>query len=378
MIRLVVLARSLEMGGAERQLVELVKALDKKVFSITVATFYDAGDLRSELAQVDGVNLLSLHKKGRWDLIRFIWNLGRTALRVKPHVMLGNMGVSNELCLLVGRALGAKVVWGLRASNVDYSRYPPISGWIYRLGALLSRFPDLIIVNSHAGKRHNISRGYFGKRMVVIPNGIDTRRFRPDREARLRVREEWGIREGEPLIGLVGRLDPMKDHPTFLKAASLLAPHRADVRFVCVGDGPSAYAEELQSFASHLGLGGRLIWAGTRADMPAVYNALDIACSSSYGEGLPNAVAEAMACGVPCVVTDVGDSARLVDNPAQVVPPRDPHAMALALERLVEMATEQRAALGEQGRRRIVSEYSVQHLASKTEQVLLGILPCTG
>ena len=134
------------------------------------------------------------------------------------------------------------------------------------------------------------------------------------------MRLEWGIAECEKLIGQVGRLDPMKDHSTFLKAAALLAHERKDVRFVCVGEGPTGYRDELYSLAKTLGLASRLIWAGSRRDMPAVYNAFDVAVSSSrWGEGLPNVIAEAMACGVPCVVTDVGDSAFVVDKLGVVV-----------------------------------------------------------
>jgi glycosyltransferase involved in cell wall biosynthesis len=210
--------------------------------------------------------------------------------------------------------------------------------------------------------------------MIVIPNGIDIETFCPDREAGLRVRHEWGVGEHELLIGLVARLDPMKDHPTFLRAATLLARQNCSVRFVCVGGGPQDYEEKLRSLASELALNGKVIWAGARSDMPTVYNALDIACSSSIGEGLPNAIAEAMSCGLPCVVTDVGDSARLVGEARQVVPPSDPEAMAAAWADLLNLSPEERSALGMQARERIVREYSVAQLARRTEDALLGLL----
>src|SRR5712692_4540998 len=117
--------------------------------------------------------------------------------------------------------------------------------------------------------------------MIVIPNGIDTELFRPDKERGLRVRTGWGITENQKLIGIVARLDPMKDHRSFLKAASLLAGERADVRFVCVGDGPDDYRQELRALGQQLGLTDKIKWAERRDDMPAVYNALDILVSSS-------------------------------------------------------------------------------------------------
>jgi glycosyltransferase involved in cell wall biosynthesis len=378
MIRLFILIRSLEVGGAERQLVELVKAMDKTRFSITVATFYDGGGFRPELEKLNGVCLISLHKEGRWDVVAFGLRLLRTVRRTRPHVIMGSMGVANELALLAGRATGARVAWGLRASSVDFSQYHRISRWIFLLGRLLSRFPDLIIVNSHEGKRHHLAHGYRGKRMIVIPNGVDIDRFKPDDEAGVGLRQEWNVEPSELLIGLVGRLDPMKDHPTFLRSAAVLAARRSAVRFVCVGDGVASYKQELVRLAASLGLADRLVWAGHRSDMAAVYNAFDIVCSSSYGEGTSNVIAEAMACGIACVATDVGDSGRLVGRVEFVVPPRDPAALSAALERLVDMPDGERAELGRQARQRMITHYSVQRMAKSTEEALVRISRCAG
>jgi glycosyltransferase involved in cell wall biosynthesis len=203
--------------------------------------------------------------------------------------------------------------------------------------------------------------------MVVIPNGIDTKRFCPDPEARQRIRAEWGVTESEKLIGLVGRLDPMKDHPTFLRAAALLMQEREDVHFVCVGDGPADYRRELHALGEELGLGQRLIWASARGDMPAVYNALDIATSSSYGEGFPNVVGEAMACGVPCVVTHVGDSARIVGETGVVVPPKDPEALAVGWKSSLARDGSEVAL---KARLRVEENFSVGRMVERTEKAI--------
>ena len=375
MIRVFFLIRTLYFGGAERQLVELVKGMDKTRFDITVATFYDGGQLRPELERIEGVKVLSLCKKGRWDIFPFLWRLKRAVRAAQPQVMHGYMGMSNELTLMMGKIAGAKVVWGLRVSNIDFSNYDWLSTWLFRIGAWCSRFADLIIVNSYAGEQHHIGQGYCGARMMVIPNGIDTERFRPDCEARQQMRYEWRVAQNERVIGLVGRLDPMKDHPSFLRAAALLTQKLHDVRFVCVGDGPSPYMRELRGLAEKLDLGARLIWASVRNDMAAVYNAFDLATSaSSYGEGFSNAIGEAMACGVPCVVTDVGDSAIIVGNTGQIVPSHCPEALATAWTRLLDLPCEQRAALSKAARERLVREYNVQQLIHKTESMLVSIL----
>lgn len=202
----------------------------------------------------------------------------------------------------------------------------------------------------------------------MIPNGIDTERYCPNREAGQQVRAEWSINEQQTLVGLVGRLDPMKDHPVFLRAAALLAQEQPDVCFVCVGDGPRPYNQELQALGEALGLGERLIWAGARSDMPAVYNAFDIASSSSsYGEGFSNAIAEAMACGVPCVVTDVGDSARIVGDMGVVVPPKHPEALASGWK--VALAKGRRE-MALKARLRIVENFGVKRLIEQTEAAI--------
>jgi glycosyltransferase involved in cell wall biosynthesis len=369
------LIRSLTAGGAQRQLIELVKNLDRTRVAVTVATFYDGGSLRQELERVDGVRLVSLHKRGRWDVLPFLYRLWGVVRQVRPRVIHGYMGTANELSSLMARLTGAKAVWGLRASMVDLSCYGRAAAAGFRAGAWLSRSADLIIANSHCGVRHHVAEGYAGQQMVVVPNGIDTERFHQDRAAGRALRAAWGVGDRERLIGLVARLDPMKDHPTFLRAAALLAADRPDVRFVCVGDGPAASRARLEALASELGLAGRLTWAGPCADMLAAYNALDLATSSSaFGEGFSNAVGEAMACGVPCVVTDVGDSASVVGDCGRVVPIKDAAALRRAWTDLLCLPAEQYAELGRRVRERVVAEYGVRRLARQTERLLLDLL----
>ncbi len=376
-VRLLFVIRSLDYGGAERQLIALAKGLDKSRFTVSVLTFYDGGGLRAEIEGLDGIQLLSLQKRGRWDWLRCFRKFDRAIRELKPQIVHGYMGAANELGLLVRFRTAARVVWGLRASNLDWSNYDRVSSWSYRAGAWLSRFADLIIVNSYTGKTDNIANGYAGKRMLVIQNGIDTQRFQPNSAARYGTRREWGVGENQVLIGLVARLDPMKDHPSFMRAAALFSRQRDNVRFVCIGNGPAGYKRELQLLAGKLGLCDRLHWTHGQNDMVAVYNALDLATSaSSCGEGFSNAIGEAMACGTPCVVTDVGDSARIVGNPEQVVSPGDPQALAAAWQRILDLQPAQRAMLSQASRERIKQEFSLEQLVNKTESALLGLLGC--
>ncbi|OQW92595.1 MAG: group 1 glycosyl transferase [Thiotrichaceae bacterium IS1] len=366
-MKIILLIRSLNYGGAERQLTVLAKGLHQRGHQVKVAVFYAGGPLETDLGEA-GIPIIHLNKQSRWEIFGFMLRLVRTIKQEQPNVLHGYLGIPNILTALLKPFLThTKIVWGVRASNVDLNRYGWLAQFSYRIECWLSRFADLIICNSHAGMKYATQHGFPGNKMVVIPNGIDTERFRPDLEARRRIRSEWAVADNEILIGLVARLDPMKDHPTFLKAVALLAKERQDVRFVCVGDGPALYKAKLHALAHQLELDDKLIWAGARRDMPAVYNALDIASSSSYGEGFPNVVAEAMACGVPCVVTDVGDSAWIVGNTGKVVPHSIPKELTKAWQSYLEEDLKQR---GFRSRNRIEEQFNLTRLVDKTENFL--------
>jgi glycosyltransferase involved in cell wall biosynthesis len=242
------------------------------------------------------------------------------------------------------------------------------------LESRVSRFADLIIFNSNAGRKYHLASGFDESRVAVIPNGVDTRRFAVDKASGARLRASWRVPEASLLIGIVGRLDPMKDHQTFLGAAAILANSRTDARFVCIGAGPKRYASGLKTLAGELGLGDKVIWPGLILhDIPAAYNALDICCSSSYGEGTSNAVAEAMACGVPCVVTDVGDSELIVGETGILVPPKNPEALSAGWVAMAERLSEN-PQLARVVRERIESRLSLAALVRKTSGILLDLV----
>jgi glycosyltransferase involved in cell wall biosynthesis len=168
----------------------------------------------------------------------------------------------------------------------------------------------------------------------------------------------------------VARLDPVKDHQGFLRAASFVHDRRPDVRFVCIGDGAVAYKAGLKRLSLELGIDDCVLWTGSNLRISAVMNALDVLCSSSIGEGFPNVVGEAMACGRPCAVTDVGDSARLVADCGIVVPPRSPEALSNALLSLLALEPERRRLMGTRARTRVEEHFSVHRLVTETWSAL--------
>ena len=373
-MRLLFLVQSLGLGGAERQLVTLVKGLKRKGHRVLVAVFYPGGELRHELELVN-VPVVCLDKRNRWDVFPFTLRLIRLLRQHRPEILHSYLVVPNILSVFMRPLFPSiRVVWGVRASEFNLSPYDWLWRWSEVLEYKLARFAHVIIANSHAGKACVAERGFPREKIRVIPNGIDTQKFCPHAESRARVRAEWGITDKDKLIGLVARLDPMKDHPTFLKAAAVLAKQREDTRFVCVGDGSPHYRQQLHALGHDLGLDGRIIWAGTRTDMPAVYNALDIACSSSSTEGFPNAIGEAMACGTICVVTDVGDSAELVGTSDLVVNPQNSESLAAKLGAVLEQFVIPHIENSDALRRRVTEHFSVQRLIDDTERSLLSLV----
>jgi len=364
------LLRSLNYGGVETQLVVLAKGLRERGHDVLVATFYSGGPLEKELREA-GVLILPLHKRGRWDILVFLLRLIKILRKERPDILHSYLYEPNLVAAMVKPILNnTKLIWGIASSWMDSTSISGLGKVSFDLNRLLSRFPAAIVSNSQAGCDYHQFVGWPVEKMKVIRNGIDVERFCPDPEARVRVRSEWGITEGQKLIGIAARLDPLKDHPIFLQAAASLAREWKNVRFVCIGDGPEDYRSTLREMGIKLGLGELLIWAGEREDMPAVYNALDIAINCSYSEGLSNVIGEAMACGVRCVVTNVGDSAWVVGGMGEVVPPKDSVALADAIQRLLNQKTYDPAQI----RRRIVNELSANSLVTNTEHVLSALL----
>lgn len=373
-MKILFLCRVLDYGGAENQLVSLARKLSERGIDTGIAVHYSGGGLENEL-KGSNVAMFHLNKRGRWDILGFYLELRRVVASVKPDILHPYLADSNILSVLVKPLLPkTKIVWGIRSSYVDFDRYDWLTKALFATTCRLAGRADLIIANSHAGLSFHQRCGYPSGRMVVIPNGIDTCRFAPDLDAGARVRREWNVPENESLIGLVGRLDPIKDHPTFLEAAALLIRQRGDARFVCVGDGKTPYRDELRRMAERLRIADRVLFAGLRKDIRAVYNSFDLATLTSLGEGFPNVVGEAMACGIPCVVTNAGDSERIVGNTGFVVPPGDPQALARGWQRVLEMRREEKSDLGKQARDRIVALYGTEVFVDRTEETLRALL----
>lgn len=382
--RVLFLIDSLVANGAERQLCELVQHMDHDRFEVHVVVHYDpgyhnGGELWPVLAEDPRVSLHSLHKRlGLAGYLTALPRLLALILRTRAEILHGYI-TGNYPVALLGPLLGRKVVWGIRRTGLDQARQlrRRFSGHGFYIW--LSRFADLVIFNSESGMRNHVAMGMKAPRMMVVPNGFDVARFAPDPAAGAEQRRIWNVPPEAPLIGIVGRLNPVKDHPTFLRAAARIARSRPGARFVCVGgDGSEAYEAALKAQARELGLQDRIHWPGVCLSMPAAYNALSVLVLSSLEEGFPNVIGEAMACGVPCVTTRAGDAEALVGGTGFACEVGDDAALAAGVEALLGEDAQARAARAAAARARICDTYSAQALARTTEGALLALLSPAG
>jgi len=363
-VKILFLARQLNIGGAERQLVTLANELANRGHQVVIASYYPGGALSNRLDS-ERVRLISLGKRSRWDLLHFYLALVRLVRLERPAVLHGWMHTQNVFATLAWMLnRDVKLFWSVRSARL----FPLtlVAKVEERLRTLLSRFPDCIVVNSIAGLEYAVSQGIPRAKMLFIPNGIDTTLFYPDAALGRRVRAEWGIRDSGKVIGYVARFIPLKNHSLFLKAAAAIAAERPGVSFVCCGHGDPSYLKELQELSRTLGIESRVRWVQAHPDVTAMYNAFDVFCSSSLTEGFPNVIGEAMACGRHCVVTDVGDCRSVVDGTGVVVPSNDVEALTAGLRQALAAAD----SLNLPARQRILDNFTVAHLVDRTEQAL--------
>lgn len=375
-IRIVHLSAGLGSGGAEIMLYRLLKAAEGGSFAPTVISMTDTGTMGPRIEEL-GIDVHCLGmKRGRVQPAR-LWSLVRLLRRLRPQVLQTWMYHADLAGGLAARlAGGIPVCWGIHHTTLVAGQSRSTTLMTARLCARSSRFlPRKIVCCSESSREIHASLGYPESKMVVIPNGFDLDSFAPDPAARIRLRQELQIAPDAPVVGLVARFDPQKDHRNFVLAAASLVRSLPAARFVLCGIDVEWRNGELAGWIGEHGLTENFRLLGIRSDIPQLTQALDVAgTSSSFGEAFPLVVGEAMACGVPCVVTDIGDSAAMVGETGFVVPPHHPEDLAAAWLRILEMDADARRALGESARERVLRMYNLPDTVRRYAEVHRSVL----
>lgn len=361
----------LRRAGAETMLVKLIGALGREGIESQVICLTGRGPLAAELED-DGIPVVSYGMRRKFDP-RPIARLIGAMRRFRPDVVQTWLYHADFAGLIAAALAGrrARLIWNIRCSDMDFvEELAPSSGLLVRLLARLSARPAGAIINSHAGRLYHERLGYHPQWWSEIPNGFDLARWRPDQAAAARLRAQLALPDDALIVGMFARVAPMKDHGNFLSAIAQVSLRLPGVHAVLAGRGTEAFAGLL----GELGLPGKVTILGERSDLPSLLPGIDVCClSSAFGEGFANVLGEAMACGIPCVATDVGDAREIIGDTGRIVPPRQPEALAGALADLLGAAAARRTELGARARERIQDRYDLSGVTRRYIEVYTAV-----
>lgn len=339
-------------------------------FDSVVLSLMDQGSLRQRIEEL-GIPVYTARMKGMATPAS-IWRLIRLVRKIKPDLVQGWLYHGSLAAQLAGMFASSKapVIWGIHCSTYPLSVEKKMTAALVRLCAPLSKLVSSIVFVSRTSQLQHKAKGYFTENSCVIPNGIDTTLFAPSNEARVSVRAELGLSTDALLIGVIGRYHPMKDHANFLRAAGQISKRSGEAHFLLAGRGVDGDNRALLDLIEDLKLDDHVHLLGERTDIARLVAALDIfSLSSCHGESFPIIVGEAMSCAVPCVVTDVGDSAWMVSDTGRFVPPRDTGALAAAWEEFLEIGPAGRLAMGAAARSRVIELFSLPSVVARYEEL---------
>lgn len=362
---------ALPVGGTQTVLHNLIRYTDQSEFEMSVISLADIGDVGKRIRDL-GFPVRSLGLKPSCPNPLALIRLAFWLRQMSPDVVQTWMYHADLIGGLSWKmARSGQLMWNLRQTDLDPRKSRKSTILIAKTCAIVSKYlPARIVCCSEASRHVHAALGYDDRRMTVIRNGVDTEFFSPNEAANRSFRQEIGVGFETPLIGLSARLHPQKDHPGFFAAARMLLAINSDVNFVLCGEDIEPDHPQLAQWLSEQEHPDHFHLLGRRNDMPRVHAALDIATSSSsFGEGFCNALIEAMASAVPCVATDIGDSAWIIGDTGIVVPKSQPKDLAEAWRTLLDRDAEQRAALGQAARRRAIEEFSLDRAISSYEQL---------
>ncbi len=361
-------------GGAERALYNLLRAGLNKRFNNHVISLSDMGTTGEKIKAI-GVEVLALNLQRGLPTASGLLLLRQAINNFKPGLLQGWMYHGN-IAASMARALSSgdpSLAWNIRHSLYKLSHEKFMTQQIIRLNRSLSARPHALIYNSQLSKKQHEGFGFNKNKGLIIANGVDLERYCFSKQKKDQVRLELSIPPDATLIGHVARLHPMKDHLTFLKAAAIIAQQYPNTHFLLAGRNVSLENAMLKMPIPDQ-LSNRFHLIGERDDIPSVMCSMDIFCQSSWSEAFPNVLGEAMATELPCVATDVGDSALIVGETGKIVPPHSVNALVSGIEALLNLPPESRKGAGKRARHRIMENFTLHSIVEQYSRLYERLL----
>ncbi|MEA3407267.1 MAG: glycosyltransferase [Chloroflexota bacterium] len=361
------LITELNVGGAERIVEQLASQLPRNRYRAQVACLYDPHAIGADI-QAAGIPVINLDMQAKWDL-RAPYRLLRLLREENVQILHAHLFHAHLLAAIVGKLAGTPVIIATRHSvEIGGQHRETINRWIRPLC-------DAVVAVSKDVYQAEVQRsGIDPKKVTMIPNGVQLREFSNfDPAAAEKLRDAWSIQPETAIIGTVGRFVTPKGHIYLLDALASLRNQMPDIRALIIGDGP--LRSSIETSVKALGLAEIVILTGTRHDIPELLSLLDLFVLPSLWEGLPIAILEAMAAGLPVVATRVGGVPEVVvdGETGLLVPPGDPDALAQAILRLLR-DPDLRHRMGQAGRARVAEHFSVEQMVRKTEALYERLL----
>ncbi len=370
-IRILYLIPSFRTGGAEVQLLSLVRGLDKSRFDVTVAAFYEGGDLDASFEETPDIDVVYLQKKGGFDFT-FLRRLISLIRRRKFQIVQSYNVSARFFGILVAKLMRTPAA--IATERTARLLYSSMGSRVYLfLEKQALRSADLVIANSRAGQKFATSRGAAAHKTVVVYNGIDSERITA-RKRPQDVRRSLGIPATAFVVGMAARVERIKDPFTLVEAARQVLEDAADVRFLLVGDGP--LLADVKTEIDALGLKDRFICTGRRSDAADFINIMDVVVLTSHRvEGCSNSLLEAMWLGKPVVATRVGGNVEVVHHQENglLIPPQRPDELAASVFKLHADAS-LRQRLGRQAAEDARSRFSQSVMVRRHEEIYKSLL----
>lgn len=362
---------SLGTGGAERQLMKLVKGINKSKWNVLLLTMYDTQSPFLDFSQFQEVKFVCLRKDSN---IVFLYRLCKILHKEKVTILHAFLSSAQYYSVLAKIIIWrVRIVFGIRDSlNIFY--FKDIKNILINLVVFgFSFLVDKYIFNSYAGRKKKSS--YFvSHKAKVIPNGIDAQRFCPSETRLSYFRQRFGWDVDVFVVGILANISHYKDYPTLIQAAKIVTDQYKHVQFVAIGEDRNNLGAKTKAMVNKLSLEDHFHFIGSCHDVENILPHLDLLCSSSITEGLSNSICEAMACGIPCVVTDVGDSGFIVGDTGIIVPPGNPKKLADGILDMIRLPPEKRNEMKQMARQRILDKFPVTKMVNEHEKIYESII----